>query len=78
VGPWWSGQEHRVRQGIDGVRLGIGIGNGTRVIPVDFTIRRPDPVGPGQPCPDKRPLLQVMVERAGLALQRRRLSLPAP
>jgi hypothetical protein len=78
VGTWWSGQEHRVRQGIDGLLLVIVIGNGKLVIPVDFTIRRPDPVGPGRPCRDQLTWLQVMVERTGVALQRRRLSLPAP
>jgi hypothetical protein len=78
VGTWWSGQEHRVRQGIDGLLLVIVIGNGKLVIPVDFTIRRPDPVGPGRPCHDKLTWLQVMVERTWVALQRRRLSLPAP
>jgi hypothetical protein len=78
VGTWGSGQEHRVRQGIDGLRLVLGIGNGQLVIPVDFTIRRPDPVGPGRPCHDKLTWLQIMVERTWVALQRRRLSLPAP
>jgi hypothetical protein len=44
VGTWWSGQEHRVLSGMDGVLL---------VVPVDFAIRRPDPPGPGTPCRDK-------------------------
>jgi hypothetical protein len=78
VGTWWSGQEHRVRQGIDGLLLVIVIGNGKLVIPVDFTIRRPDLVGPGRPCHDQLTWLQVMVEQTWVALQRRRLSLPAP
>jgi len=78
VGTWWSGQAHRVRQGIDGVRLVLGIGNGKLVIPVAFTIRRPDPVGPGRPCHDKLTWLQVMVERTWVALQRRHRSRPAP
>src|SRR5262245_54466285 len=75
VGTLWSGQEHRGRQGIDGVLLVIVIGNGKLVIPVDLTIRRPDPVGLGRPCHDKLTGLQVMVERTWGALQRRRLSL---
>jgi hypothetical protein len=78
VGTWWSGQAHRGRQGIDGVLLGLGLGNGKLVIPVDFTIRRPDPVGPGRPCHDKLTWRQIMVARTWVTLQRRRLSRPAP
>ena len=40
VGTWWSGQEHRVLSGIDGVLLVVVIGEGKLVVPVDFTIRR--------------------------------------
>src|SRR5262249_22854355 len=43
VGTWWSGQEHRVLSGIDGVLLVVVIGEGKLVVPVDFAIRRPDP-----------------------------------
>jgi len=53
VGTWWSGQEHRVLSGIDGVLLVVVIGDGKLVVPVDFAIRRPDPTGPGAPCHDK-------------------------
>jgi hypothetical protein len=42
VGTWWSGQEHRVLSGIDGVLLVVVIGDGKLVVPVDFAIRRPD------------------------------------
>jgi hypothetical protein len=49
VGTWWSGQEHRVLSGIDGVLLVVVIGDGKLVVPVDFAIRRPDPQGPGGP-----------------------------
>ena len=49
VGTWWSGQEHRVRRGIDGLLLVGVIGEGKLVMPVDFTVRRPDPVGSGRP-----------------------------
>jgi hypothetical protein len=52
VGTWWSGQEHRVLSGIDGVLLVVVIGDGKLVVPVDFAIRRPDPTGPGAPCRD--------------------------
>ena len=51
VGTWYSGQEHRVRLGIDGLLLVVVIGEGKLVIPVDFTVRRPDPVGPGGALP---------------------------
>ena len=50
VGTWWSGQEKRVRPGIDGVLLVVVIGEGKLVVPVDFAIRRPDPKGPGGPA----------------------------
>jgi len=60
------------------VRRVLGSGTGTRVMPVDFTIRRPAPGGPGRPCHDQRTGLQVMGERPWGARQRRRLSLPAP
>ena len=47
MGTWWSGQEHRVLSGIDGVLLVVVVGEGKLVVPVDFAIRRPDPQGPG-------------------------------
>ena len=78
VGTWYSGQEHRVRLGIDGLLLVVVIGAGKLVIPVDFTVRRPDPVGPGRPCRDKLTWLQVMLDRTWTALQRLGLMLPAP
>src|SRR5262245_42458348 len=53
VGTWWSGQEHRVLSGIDGVLLVVVIGEGKLVVPVDFAIRRPNPPGRGGPCRDK-------------------------
>jgi hypothetical protein len=42
-----------VLSGIDGVLLVVVVGDGKLVVPVDFAIRRPDPVGPGAPCRDK-------------------------
>jgi hypothetical protein len=56
----------------------VVIGEGKLVIPVDFTVRRPDPEGPGAPCRDKLSWWQVMVDRTWAALQRRHLRLPAP
>jgi hypothetical protein len=53
VGTWWSGQEHRVLSGIDGVLLVVVIGEGKLVVPVDFAIHRPNPPDPGAPCRDK-------------------------
>lgn len=78
VGTWWSGQEHRVRLGIDGLLLLVVIGEGKLVIPVDFEVRRPDPGGPGGPCRDKLTWLQVMLDRTWRALQRRCRRLPPP
>ena len=62
VGTWGSGQEKRVLSGIDEVLLVVLIGDGKLVVPVDFAIRRPDPMGPGAPCRDKLRWLQVMAE----------------
>jgi hypothetical protein len=36
VGKWWSGQEHRVLSGIDGVVLVVVVGEGRLVAPVDL------------------------------------------
>src|SRR5436853_7739689 len=47
VGTWWSGQEHRVLSGIDGVLLVVVLGEGKLVVPIDFAIRRPEPTGTG-------------------------------
>ncbi len=62
VGTWWSGQEHRVLSGIDGVLLVVVIGEGKLVVPVDFAIRRPDPTGRGAPCRDKLHWVQSMLD----------------
>ena len=78
VGTWYSGQEHRVRLGIDGLLLEVMIGEGKLVVPVDFVVRRPDPVGPGRPCRDQLTWLQVMLDRTWAVLQRRCRRLPAP
>jgi DDE superfamily endonuclease len=78
VDTWYSGQEHRIRLGIDGLLLLVVIGEGKLVVPVDFEVRRPDPVGPGSPCRDKLTWLQVMVDRTWAALQRRCRRLPPP
>ena len=78
VGTWWSGQEHRVLSGIDGVLLVVVIGDGKLVVPVDFAIRRPDPTGPGAPCRDKLHWVQVMLDGRLAALRRRGVNLPSP
>jgi hypothetical protein len=78
VGPSWSGQEQRVRLGIDGLLLIVVIGEGRLVVPVDFAVRRPDPVGPGGPCRDKLTWLQVMLDRTWAAVHRRCRRLPPP
>ena len=71
VGTWWSGQEHRVLSGIDGVLLIVVVGEGKLVVPVDFAIRRPDPTGPGAPCRDKLHWVQVMLDGRMEAFRRR-------
>jgi DDE superfamily endonuclease len=78
VGTWWSGQEKRVRAGIDGVLLIVVIGDGQLVVPVDFAVRRPDPKGPGAPCHTKLDLVQRMLDACLGAIRRRGLGLPPP
>ena len=78
VGTWWSGQEHRVLSGIDGVLLVVVIGEGKLVVPVDFAIHRPDPQGPGAPCRDKLHWVQGMLDGRLTALRRRGVALPSP
>ena len=78
VGTWWSGQEKRVRAGIDGVLLVVVIGDGHLVVPVDFAIRRPDPKGPGAPCHTKLDLVQGMRDACLATLRRRGRRLPPP
>ena len=78
VGTWWSGQEHRVLSGIDGVLLVVVIGEGKLVVPVDCAIRRPDPTGPGRPCRDKLRWVQGMLDGRVAALRRRGVALSTP
>ena len=78
VGTWWSGQEHRVLSGIDGVLLVVVIGEGKLVVPVDFAIRRPDPQGPGGPCRDKLHWVQSMLDGRVAAFRRRGVKLSPP
>src|ERR671932_210297 len=78
VGTWWSGQEHRVLAGIDGVLLVVAVGDGKLVVPVDFAIRRPDPAGPGAPCRDKLCWMQSMLDGCVAAFRRRGVELSPP
>ena len=78
VGTWWSGQEHRVLSGIDGVLLVVVLGEGKLVVPVDFAIRRPDPTGSGAPCRDKLCWMQSMLDGRVAAFRRRGVELPPP
>jgi hypothetical protein len=78
VGTWWSGQEHRVLSGIDGILLVVVVGDGKLVVPVDFAIRRPDPTGPGAPCRDKLHWVQSMLDGRVTAFRRCGVELPPP
>jgi hypothetical protein len=78
VGRWWSGQQHRVLSGIDGLLLVVVVGDGKLVVPVDFTIRRPDPDGAGAPCRDKRSWARTMLDECLTGLRNRGLVLPPP
>jgi hypothetical protein len=78
VGRWWSGQHKRVLAGLDGLLLLVVVGDGRLVVPVDFAIRRPDPVGPGAPCRDKLHWARVMLDERLAAFRRRGVNLPPP
>jgi hypothetical protein len=78
VGRWWSGQQKRVLSGIDGLLLLVVMGDGRLVVPVDFAIRRPDPIGPGAPCRDKLTWARLMLDECLAALRRRGMHLPPP
>ena len=78
VGRWWSGQHKRVLSGIDGLLLLVVVGEGRLIVPVDFAIRRPDPVGPGAPCRDKLRWARLMRDERLAAFARRGLALPPP
>jgi hypothetical protein len=78
VGTWWSGQEHRVLSGSDGVLLVVVMGEGKLVVPVDFAIRRPNPQGPGAPCRNKLHWVQGVLDGRVAALRRRGVELPSP
>jgi len=78
VGRWWSGQPKRVLSGIDGLLLLVVVGEGRLSVPVDLALRRPDPVGPGAPCRDKRRWAQRMLDERLAAFRRRGAELPAP
>ena len=76
VGRWWSGQQHRVLSGIDGLLLVVVIGDGNLVVPVDFAIRRPTHSGPGAPCRDKLTWARTMIDNRLEAFGKRGLDLP--
>ena len=76
VGHGWSGQQHRVLSGIDGLLLVVVIGDGKLVVPVDFAIRRPTHGGPGAPCRDKLHWARTMIDDRLDTFRKRRLDLP--
>jgi hypothetical protein len=67
-----------VLSGIDGLLLVVVIGDGKLVVPVDFAIRRPDPIGAGAPCRDKLRWARTMSDERLAALRTRGLVLPPP
>jgi hypothetical protein len=78
VGRWWSGQQHRVLSGLDGLVLVVVVGDGKLVVPGDCALRRPDPVGAGAPCRDTRRWARTMRAQRLAAWGRRGLVLPPP
>jgi hypothetical protein len=78
VGSWYSGQEKRAVLGVDGLLLMVVFGDGKLAVPVDFAVRRPDPVGPGRPSKGKVEWLETMLRRSVGALEVRGLHLCPP
>jgi hypothetical protein len=78
VGPWWRGPHKRVVDGMDGVLLLVGLGDGPPVVPVDFAGRRPNPKGPGRRCRPTRGWAQVLLAATLGALGRRGRAWPGP
>ncbi len=78
VGRWWSGQQQRGLAGIDGLVLLVVMGDGRLVVPVDFAMRRPAPVGPGAPCRDQWTWARLMLDERLVAFRRRGVDLPPP
>ncbi len=78
VGTWDSGQFKHTVPGIDGGLLLVVIGDGKRIIPVDFALRRPNPTGPGRRCQEKLVLTQHMLDERLAAFAKRGVTLPAP
>jgi hypothetical protein len=77
-GPCWRGQPTRVVEGLAGVRLRVGLGAGTRVVPVAWAVRWPHPNGAGR---RGRPTLggaQGRLAQRLAAWRRRGLTRPAP
>jgi hypothetical protein len=77
-GRWWSGQFKRPVFGIAGGVVLVVIGDGKRIIPVDFAIRRPNPKGPGRKCQDKLHLTQHMLDDRLAAFAKRGGTFPPP
>jgi hypothetical protein len=67
-----------VRLGSDGLLRLVVMGDGTLVVPVDFTVRRPDPQGLGRPCRDKRTWRRVRLDRTWTARLQRCRPWPSP
>jgi hypothetical protein len=78
VGRWWSGQQHRVLAGLDGLLLVVVMGDGTLVVPVDCAMRRPAPIGAGAPGRDNLRWARTMLDERGAAWRHRGLALPPP
>lgn len=56
-----------MRLGIDGLLLVAVMGDGKLVVPVDFVVRRADPVGPGRRCCGRPPPMVVADRWCGAA-----------
>src|SRR5207245_856022 len=61
-----------------GAQMGVVGGEGRVIVTVDFALRRPEPVGSGAPCRDKRCWARLRLAERLAALKRRGLVLPPP
>lgn len=78
VKPVFSNQDKRRAPGIDVVLVGVVIGEGKLVVPLDFEIRRPDPEDAGHPCHNKLEWTRKMLDRNLEEFEQRGLELPPP
>jgi len=78
VGPWDRGQLQRTGPGSDGVLLLGVMGEGKRLIPLDFASRRPHPQGPGRRGHATLTVPQHRLDERWAACANRGVTFPVP